>query len=312
MAGKKALFCLMGIILISFPSSLLEGDTIHLEDEKLLKGDVVKDGDDFLIMDIGFDVIRIPKERILKREEDSEEPSEGPEDVSTDQIYSAKKLKETSIKENVERFGEAVVLVSSPEGSGSGFIISEDGYVVTNYHVIERERKISVTVFIKKEKEFEKKKFDKVKIVALNPFVDLALLKIEELEGTKLKKVYLGSIDELKVGEKVFAIGSPMGLERSVSQGIVSTKNRDYHGLLFVQTTAPINPGNSGGPLFNLKGEVVGVNNMSYLFLDGLAFAIPVDCLKDFLDNRDAFAFDKDNPNTGYKYFEPPRRKEEK
>src|SRR5205807_10131821 len=91
--------------------------------------------------------------------------------------------------------------------------------------------------------------------------------------------------------------------------GIISTRNRNFNGLVFIQTTAEINPGNSGGPLFNLHGEVIGVTNMKLLFSEGLGFAIPVAYLKHFLDNRDAFAFDKNNPNTGYRYLEAPRRK---
>ena len=109
-------------------------------------------------------------------------------------------------------------------------------------------------------------------------------------------------------GETVFAIGSPMGLERSVSEGIVSTKNRANGGMLYVQTTAAVNPGNSGGPLFNLKGEVVGVVSWHYLFNEGLNFAIPITTVEAFLQNKDAFQFDKDNPNSGHLYLAPPRK----
>jgi serine protease Do len=120
--------------------------------------------------------------------------------------------------------------------------------------------------------------------------------------------VTLGSLDDLNVGDGVFAVGNPLGLERSVSQGIISTLNRNFEGLVYLQTDAAINPGNSGGPLFNMKGEVVGVTNMGFRGTDNLGFAIPVPYVKDFLRNREAFAFDKDNPNTGYRYLDPPRR----
>ncbi|HLU47959.1 MAG TPA: trypsin-like peptidase domain-containing protein, partial [Planctomycetota bacterium] len=108
--------------------------------------------------------------------------------------------------------------------------------------------------------------------------------------------------------DSVFAIGSPLGLERTVSQGIVSNRNRAVDGLLYIQTTAAINPGNSGGALFNDKGEVVGVTNMKILGGESIGFAIPVHHLKDFLRNYQAFAYDKDNPNTGIRYLEPPRK----
>ncbi len=88
----------------------------------------------------------------------------------------------------------------------------------------------------------------------------------------------------------------------------MSTRNRNFEGLVYLQTDAAINPGNSGGPLFNLRGEVVGVTNMKSAFGDNLGFAIPINYVKDFLRNREAFSFDKDNPNTGHRYLDPPRR----
>lgn len=156
---------------------------------------------------------------------------------------------------------------------------------------------------------FERKKFKNVKIEAINPFVDLALLKVEDLGDTKVKYAYLGDIDRIKVGEKVFAIGTPLGLERTVTDGVISTINRAFEGLVYIQTNADINPGNSGGPLFNLAGEVIGVTNMGYIFFGGLGFAIPIDYVKHFIENRDAFVYDKDNPNTGFKYLQPDQRR---
>jgi len=114
--------------------------------------------------------------------------------------------------------------------------------------------------------------------------------------------------DALSVGDGVFAIGSPLGLERTVTEGILSTKTRQMAGDLFRQTTAQINPGNSGGPLFNLRGEVVGITNMKITFGEGLGFAIPVESVKYFLDHREAFAYSNDNPSNAYRYLEPPSR----
>jgi serine protease Do len=109
----------------------------------------------------------------------------------------------------------------------------------------------------------------------------------------------------------VFAIGSPLGLDRTVSEGIISVANRVINGRLYLQTTTQINPGNSGGPLFNLKGEVVGVNNMkiSAVGAEGLGFSISSNTLKSFIDNRDAYAFDPRNPNAGFRYLSPPKTK---
>jgi serine protease Do len=218
-------------------------------------------------------------------------------------------LKKTTIEKCVEAFSEAVVKVLSPAGVGSGFFINEEGYLITNYHVIEKETKIEVTMFQKVKDGFEKKSFKNVKIEAINPFLDLALLKVEDLGNTKVKYAYLGDIDKIKVGEKVFTIGNPLGLERTVTDGVISTVNRPFEGLVYIQTNADINPGNSGGPLFNLAGEVVGVTNMGYIFFGGLGFAIPVNYVKHFIENRDAFIYDKDNPNTGFRYLQPDRRR---
>ena len=118
----------------------------------------------------------------------------------------------------------------------------------------------------------------------------------------------LGDSEVLAVGESVFAIGSPLGLERTVTEGIVSTKTRELQGDLYLQTTAQINPGNSGGPLFNLRGEVVGITNMKITSGEGLGFAIPISGVKFFLDHRDAYAYSNDNPSNPYRYLQPPKR----
>jgi len=212
------------------------------------------------------------------------------------------------VRELVALLGEAVVQVRTPSGLGSGFIINEDGFLVTNFHVVEGETKISVEVYLQKSGSLDRAIYKQVRIVALNKFADLALLKIDDKDAPKFAHVELGDADALAVGERVFAIGSPMGLERTVTEGIVSTATRQYQGDLFIQTTAQINPGNSGGPLFNLGGEVVGVTNMKITFGEGLGFAIPVELVKNFLEHRDAFAYSTDNPNNPYHYLEPPGR----
>ncbi|MHC4623612.1 MAG: S1C family serine protease [Planctomycetota bacterium] len=299
------------------------GDTVVLKEGQRLTGDILAEKETLLYLDIGVDVLAIPKEKIQQYEYGSEATSRQDEDVNANRtsaesgqlerpagrLYHTADLQKTTIEECVEAFSEAVVKVSSPVGMGSGFFINKEGYLITNYHVIEKETRIEVTMFLKAKDGFEKKKFKKVKIEAINPFVDLALLKVENLEDTEVKFVCLGDMDTVRVGEKVFAIGNPLGLERTVTDGVISTKNRAFEGLVYIQTNADINPGNSGGPLFNLAGEVIGVTNMGYIFFGGLGFAIPIDYVKRFIDNRDAFVYDKDNPNTGYKYLQPDRRR---
>ena len=310
------LLLVWGIVLVC---GLCFADRVVLVEGQRLTGDILAEKESQLYLDVGVDILKIPKQQILEYEytegfkpaqADVNEVAGSPvERKDGNQLYYTSDGEKTSIEKCVELVSEAVVKVSSPAGMGSGFFLNEQGYLITNYHVIEKETKLEVTVFQKVETGFEKKKFKKVKIEAINPFVDLALLKIEDLEDTKLKYVSLGGIGDIKVGEQVFAIGNPLGLERTVTDGVISTKNRAFEGLIYIQTNADINPGNSGGPLFNLGGEVVGVTNMGYIFFGGLGFAIPVNYVKHFIENRDAFAYDKDNPNTGYRYIQPDQRR---
>lgn len=276
-----------------------------------MTGRVVKETDASLFVDVGATIVDVPRTAVLARSAAVEETSESAEEVQSDALFSRARLPQTTVRNLVERFGEAVVVVKTPSGLGSGFVIHEDGYVVTNAHVVQMERRVTVTLFLRTEQEFEKVAYEECRIVATNPFWDLALLKIVPKEGQKgppFAKVPLGEPRDVRVGESVFAIGNPLGLERSVSEGIVSSTNREQFGMVFLQTTAQVNPGNSGGPLFNLRGEVVGVIAWKFFFSEGLNFAIPVGDLEDFLRNREAFAFDPDNPNTGVLYLPPPRR----
>jgi len=155
---------------------------------------------------------------------------------------------------------------------GSGFIIGADGQIITNAHVVDGADE--VTVKLSDKREF------KAKVLGTDKRTDIALLKIEAKD---LPKVVIGDPDKLRVGEWVVAIGKPFGLENTMTAGIVSAKGRDLpqeNLVPFIQTDVAINPGNSGGPLFNMKGEVVGINSLIYSRTGGymgLAFAIPID-----------------------------------
>jgi serine protease Do len=157
-----------------------------------------------------------------------------------------------------------------PRGVGSGFILTTDGFVMTNAHVVEGADEVVVTLPDKRE--------FKAKIVGFDKRTDVAVVKID---GTGFPAVKVGDVSRLKVGEWVMAIGSPFGLENTVTAGIVSAKQRDTGDYLpFIQTDVAINPGNSGGPLINMRGEVVGINSQIYSrsggFM-GISFAIPID-----------------------------------
>jgi serine protease Do len=160
---------------------------------------------------------------------------------------------------------------------GSGFIVSSDGYILTNNHVVEKADEVTVTLLDKGE--------FKAKVVGTDPKIDIALIKIDAKR--KLTYVVLGDSDKLDVGEWVVAIGNPFGLGHTVTAGIVGAKGRiigsgPYDD--FIQTDASINPGNSGGPLFNLKGEVVGINTAIVQGGQGIGFATPIQLAKSVLD----------------------------
>ncbi|MCK6429925.1 MAG: Do family serine endopeptidase, partial [Burkholderiaceae bacterium] len=157
-----------------------------------------------------------------------------------------------------------------PRGVGSGFILSADGYVMTNHHVVDGADEIIVTLPDKRE--------FKAKLIGSDRRTDVALVKID---ATGLPTVPIGDPAKLKVGEWVIAIGSPFNLDNTVTAGIVSAKGRDTGDFLpFIQTDVAVNPGNSGGPLINMRGEVVGINSQIFTTSGayaGISFAIPID-----------------------------------
>lgn len=157
-----------------------------------------------------------------------------------------------------------------PRGVGSGFIISADGFVLTNAHVVEGASEVYVTLTDKREY--------KAKIIGADLRTDVALVKID---GSKLPHLTIGDSERIRVGEWVVAIGSPFGLDNTVTAGIVSAKSRDTGDYLpLIQTDVAVNPGNSGGPLINMRGEVVGINSQIYSRSGGymgISFAVPID-----------------------------------
>ncbi|MGB7291229.1 MAG: DegQ family serine endoprotease [Thermodesulfobacteriota bacterium] len=174
-------------------------------------------------------------------------------------------------------FGEMPQREFKQKGLGSGFIISEDGYVVTNNHVVEKADDIEVI--------FENGEKYKAEIIGKDPKTDLALIKMNPKK--ELQAVTFGNSDKLRIGDWVIAIGNPFGLGHTVTAGIVSAEGRvlgmgSYDD--FIQTDAPINPGNSGGPLFNLEGDVVGVNTAIVYSGQGIGFAIPINLAKSVID----------------------------
>lgn len=319
----------------------VSAETILLKSRAQITGEILARKPDAVVVDLGYTVLVIPRDQVSEILSDGGSTNEaasvrsgrrsesrrvvsrtvpvqsggltnaGPTTKASEAGFyriSNSSVRSGSVRELAQKLGEAVVQVRTPRGLGSGFIINEDGYLITNYHVVEGETEIEVEVYHQRGDQLERKTYKQIRIVALNKAEDLALLKIEDKGAPRFVWVPLGASEDLAVGERVFAIGSPLGLERTVTEGIISTKTRLIEGRLYLQTTAQINPGNSGGPLFNLAGEVVGVTNMKITYGEGLGFAIPSEFVKYFLDHRDAYAYSNDNPSNPYRYLDPPRR----
>ena len=282
--------------------------TVTLQGGAKVTGVQLRKNDAGLALDLGYDVVNIPMNRVLEVHAEADDKA-APTTVG-DGLYSTGRLEAAAVPELVRRHGDAVVMVRSPVGLGSGFIISKQGHVITNYHVIQGQTKLQATLFKKVGDGYEKLDLKHVKIIAFNPVRDLSLLQLdlEEIKGGLPTPVTINDRDDLGVGDLVFAVGSPLGLERTVTQGIVSSTTRTISNIRLIQTDAAINPGNSGGPLFNARGEVVGVVCAGATFFQGLAFGIPSCDLVDFLKHRDSYLYDPSQPQNGVKYLDPPYR----
>jgi len=285
----------------------------------MVTGRLVKETGKAVWLDLGPTILELPLEQVTHRghPQDRELPpvAQPLESPRQNHLWTATTTNMSRPVEFwVDALGEGVVEIRSRAGQGSGFIINQDGMVITNHHVIAGDRELTVTVFRKTPQGLKRVQYRKIRIVAMDPARDLALLDIEDELEAPLKWLPMGQSGTIQTGETVFAIGSPLGLDRTVSRGIVSLADRLVSGRLFLQTTAEINPGNSGGPLFNLKGEVVGVNTLKFVRtgIEGVGFSIPSESVKRFLNQRNAYAFDPRNPNTGYHYLNPPRKQESK
>ncbi len=205
--------------------------------------------------------------------------------VNATKSLSQQELMQQQVPDLLRRFfGNQIIIPQQPmpqerTAFGSAFFISQDGYLLTNHHVIKDASKVTITLSDRREIDAE--------VVGSDERTDVALLKAK---GTDFPSLRIGHVDQLKVGEPVLAIGSPFGFDYSASAGIVSAKSRTVFNetaVPFIQTDVALNPGNSGGPLFNQKGEVVGVNSRIFSGTGGymgLSFSIPIDVAMDVVN----------------------------
>lgn len=282
-------------------------DSVKLRNGTSVQGTVLKRNDHKVWLDIGPTVVELSVDDVA--DVIIEAVDALPNVLQESLFATATDLPELSPREHAKRIGPAVIKVSTPAGLGSGVIINEDGYAITNAHVVQGETTLKATVwFPEPDGTLRRVVVDDVELVAVNSHLDLALIKIPHPEGKEFTFSPIQREERLEVGQPVFAIGNPLGLERTLTQGVISTAQRSFSGLTYIQTDAPINPGNSGGPLFNSRGEVIGITNMGIMGGEALGFAIPARYVKDFIRNREAFLFDRDNPNSGHRYHQPPPR----
>jgi serine protease Do len=298
-----------------------EATRINLTNGASIEGSVVKESDDALIVDLGYDLVRIPRdqiEEVIEREEQADEAEvEDTHEVTTtaggidflevgDDFGNA-----LSSKEMIARARLGVVLVQCPSKFGSGFIINKDGYVVSNHHVVSGERYIDVTVFYEANGEVTKKKYRGAELIAFSTLMDISLIRLpeEDLEPEKLNPLPVARHGADQQGDQCFVIGNPgMGaqaLEHSVSEGIISSTERNIDDIIYWQTTAAINSGNSGGPMINRNGEVIGLVTYSATRAEQIGFTLPVEYIRSFIEKHTAFGYPEDRLNTGYRYLPP-------
>lgn len=245
-----------------FQGVVARATTVELKSKASVTGRILAEKRDMIVVDIGYTVLIIPRNQVSRLLDDKQFAGKAivsavpasPSPVVADPMLqpgfyqnSSPADRENTVRELVSEYGAAVVQVRTPAGLGSGFIINPDGFLITNFHVIEGETQISVEVYYQTGGQLVRRAYKQVQIVALNKFADLALLRIVDRDAPKFPSVTLGEADSMAVGDHVFAIGSPLGLERTVTEGILSTKTRELEGELYLQTTAQINRETAAG-----------------------------------------------------------------
>ena len=328
-ASRRRSICafLCGIVVLGVAFfAQAETTEILLKNGAVLQADVLQRTPERLVLDLGYMVLTIPADQVETEGKGSVPTTTlkiPVSDVATSSTVAAP-IAISSVRRPVGAKGRvdfrdivddlegAVVIVSNPSGMGAGFFVDPSGLVVTNHHVVRGERYNDITWFRKTAQgKIEKKIFKRVEVQAYSMLLDCALLKIppQDLEGIELPYLNLADPKSLKTSLKVYALGNPaVGaavLDHTLSQGIISSTNRNFNDVLYLQTTAAVNPGNSGGPLLNEQGEVVGLVTFRAFFQEGVAFALPVSYLRGFLDNAKAYAPTQDTKNTGYRYHDP-------
>lgn len=288
-------------------------------------GQLVKETPREVFLDIGPVIIDFPADSIVERVALSQLTAESaaragqgtgvydPETGSV--IFQARPdggeiLSQQQVLENVKK---GVVLVSNPGGLGSGFLLNDEGQLITNHHVIGNETYQTVTIFVKRGDQWERERIENCRVEAYSPLHDIAMVQLDMDEvrerGIELFPLEVAPTGSLEAGDLVYAVGNPgmgrMVLEHTISEGIVSSLQRNFNDVIYLQTTAAVNPGNSGGPLVDRNGDVVGLVTLKAMFQEGVAFALPAEYIHHFIRHARAYAIDDLSRNKGYRYHRP-------
>lgn len=289
-------------------------------------GQLVKETTDLVYVDIGPRIVEFPADAIVEAMTMDEAASD-PEtsigqasavfDEETGSVIfrpgAAGPDRSLSRQEVLEEVKRGVVLVSNPGGLGTGWLINQQGDLITNHHVTGNETYQTVTIFVKDGDQWRRERIENCTVEAFSSMMDIALVRLnmDEVEerGLELYPLTIAETGELEAGDTVFAVGNPgmgaMVLEHTISEGIVSSLARNFNDVIYTQTTAAVNPGNSGGPLVNDSGRVVGLITLKAMFQEGVAFALPVSYIYHFLRHQRSYAIDDLNRNKGFRYHRP-------
>lgn len=320
--------CVILFCLLAAGQGVLGADTVVTTSGNRLEGEILKIDDNKVVVDLGATVLTLTRQEVASYSRDTHAASRSGRVTLSELATGLQEppLGTSDLVAVIEKATPAVVRISNPKGSGAGFFITDEGHIITNYHVIEGEDKNTVTVCLKDSGVRRNVECTEVKIIAINRWLDLALLQVKPEDLRNLGAVAharLGDTRNLAAGNKVIAIGNPgvvdsptnrisdlriVSLTHTTSEGIVSAARRSLKGLVFIQTTAAVNPGNSGGPLLDSSGRVVGVVTLGSEAQQNIGFALPVEYVRHFIANDDAFTVSESNPNQSYRYPDAPRR----
>ena len=291
-----------GPVLLLVASAAPAPTDVRLAGGARVQAEVLRETEEAVYLDLGHDVLRVPREVITGMLTDEAPPPDQSQELEGHAGID-------DFRQDLDLIRQAIVLVSTPSGFGTGFVIDPAGLIVTNYHVVRDEEFVRVT-FYRPENETPLQ-IEDVEVLAFSRLHDIALLEIPEEAMPEERSVTLALMpnDTAEVGDPCFVIGNPgMGrsiLAQTVSEGIISSLERNFNDLMYIQTTAAVNPGNSGGPLLSGGGRVIGLITYKAYFQENIAFALPVHEIRRFLAGRGAYLFSDMNPNAGHRYLDP-------